>query len=86
MLEDALNKQIVFLQKLLKKEENKHCADCHRRYPTWASTTFGAFICIKCAGFHRELGTHITKVKSMDLDKWPNDLVILYSKLSKLYC
>ena len=34
------------------------------------------------SGFHRELGTHITKVKSYNLDKWKKDDIQLYSKMS----
>lgn len=81
-MNDEISRQITFLEKLLKKDVNKTCADCRRKSPSWASTTFGAFICIKCAGFHRELGTHITKVKSVNLDKWPRELVSLYAKIS----
>jgi hypothetical protein len=49
-MSDELSKQIVLLEKLLKKEENKFCADCRRKSPSWASITAGVFICIKCAG------------------------------------
>lgn len=49
-MSDELSKQIVLLEKLLKKEENKHCADCRRKSPSWASINFGIFMCIKCAG------------------------------------
>ena len=49
-MSDELSKQITLLERLLKKEENKHCADCRRKSPSWASITAGVFICIKCAG------------------------------------
>ena len=38
--------------------------------PRWASWNLGIFICIRCAGFHRNLGVHISKVKSVNLDSW----------------
>lgn len=77
-----LERQIIHLEKLLKKPENKECADCRRKGPTWASILFGIFICIKCSGFHRELSTSIAKVKSVDLDKWPKGVADLYSKIN----
>ncbi|KAJ1889190.1 Gtpase activating protein [Kickxella alabastrina] len=38
--------------------------------PRWASWNLGVFLCIRCGGFHRHIGTHITKVKSINLDNW----------------
>jgi hypothetical protein len=32
--------------------------------------TSGVFLCIRCSGIHRGMGTHISKVKSIDLDAW----------------
>ncbi|CAL9728972.1 ADP-ribosylation factor GTPase-activating protein effector protein 2 [Monosporozyma unispora] len=62
------------LQTLLKYPGNLKCADCKLQlHPRWASWSLGVLICIKCAGIHRSLGTHISKVKSIDLDSWTSD-------------
>lgn len=42
--------------------------------PTWASLNLGALICIECSGIHRNLGTHLSRVRSLDLDDWPGEL------------
>lgn len=42
--------------------------------PTWASLNLGALICIECSGIHRNLGTHLSRVRSLDLDDWPSEL------------
>ena len=36
----------------------------------WASYNLGVFLCEACAQVHRSLGSHISKVKSLRLDKW----------------
>ncbi|CAH8467477.1 unnamed protein product [Dicrocoelium dendriticum] len=56
----------LVIQELLKDEDNKYCVDC----PRWASWNIGVFLCIRCAGIHRNLGVHISKVKSVNLDSW----------------
>lgn len=62
------------LSGLLRDPRNNTCADCKAQsHPRWASWSLGVFICIKCAGIHRSLGTHISKVKSVDLDTWKEE-------------
>ncbi|KAF0979383.1 hypothetical protein FDP41_001726 [Naegleria fowleri] len=68
---NSRNKKIV--ADLLKLPGNKVCADCNARGPQWASTTQGVFVCIRCAGLHRKLGTHISKVRSVGLDSWNDE-------------
>lgn len=45
--------------------------------PTWASLNLGALICIECSGIHRNLGTHLSRVRSLDLDDWPRELTLV---------
>ncbi|KAF4342382.1 zinc finger Gcs1p [Fusarium beomiforme] len=62
------------IKSLLKLEANKVCSDCKRnKHPRWASWNLGVFICIRCSGIHRGMGTHISRVKSVDLDSWTDE-------------
>jgi len=60
----------ILLTTLLKEEDNKYCVDCDSKGPRWASWNLGIFLCIRCAGIHRNLGVHISKVRSVNLDSW----------------
>lgn len=63
------------LKKQLKLPDNALCADCRNKGPTWCSYSLGLFLCMDCAGVHRKIGTHITKVRSTTLDDWkPEDV------------
>ncbi|OMH79287.1 hypothetical protein AX774_g7307 [Zancudomyces culisetae] len=63
-------KHAKILRELAKEPANSVCADCGTQSPRWASWNLGVFLCIRCGGFHRRLGTHVTKVKSTTLDNW----------------
>ncbi|XP_061339693.1 probable ADP-ribosylation factor GTPase-activating protein AGD13 [Gastrolobium bilobum] len=63
------------LKDLLLQNDNRFCADCKAPDPKWASANIGVFICLKCCGVHRSLGTHISKVLSVTLDEWSDDEV-----------
>ncbi|KAG9492765.1 hypothetical protein GDO78_000980 [Eleutherodactylus coqui] len=63
------------LSELLLREENKFCADCQAKGPRWASWNIGVFVCIRCAGVHRNLGVHISRVKSVNLDQWTQEQI-----------
>ncbi|CAG4938828.1 unnamed protein product [Colias eurytheme] len=67
--------QNILLQ-MLKDEDNKYCVDCDAKGPRWASWNLGIFLCIRCAGIHRNLGVHISKVKSVNLDSWTPEQVV----------
>lgn len=66
----------LLLNEMLRDEDNKYCVDCDAKGPRWASWNLGIFLCIRCAGIHRNLGVHISKVKSVNLDTWTPEQVV----------
>ncbi|XP_005101540.1 stromal membrane-associated protein 1 isoform X6 [Aplysia californica] len=71
----------AILSALLKDEDNKYCVDCDAKGPRWASWNLGIFLCIRCAGIHRNLGVHISKVKSVNLDTWTPEQVAMVQEM-----
>ncbi|XKL59477.1 hypothetical protein PGB90_000493 [Kerria lacca] len=68
------------LNEMLKDDDNKYCVDCDAKGPRWASWNIGIFLCIRCAGIHRKLGVHISKVKSVNLDTWTPQQVVVSTR------
>lgn len=69
------------LSNLLKDDDNKYCVDCDAKGPRWASWNLGIFLCIRCAGIHRNLGVHLSKVKSVNLDSWTAEQVSMMMEI-----
>ncbi|XP_049420926.1 arf-GAP with SH3 domain, ANK repeat and PH domain-containing protein 1 isoform X4 [Epinephelus fuscoguttatus] len=65
-LED-LTKAII--EDVLRMPGNELCCDCGAADPKWLSTNLGILTCIECSGIHREMGVHISRIQSMELDK-----------------
>eukprot|EP01091_Cochliopodium_minus_P003088 TRINITY_DN12921_c0_g1_i1.p1 TRINITY_DN12921_c0_g1~~TRINITY_DN12921_c0_g1_i1.p1 ORF type:complete len:268 (+),score=79.19 TRINITY_DN12921_c0_g1_i1:23-826(+) len=64
------------LKKFVQKEENLKCGDCGSvDDKPWSSWNLGVVICGKCAGAHRHIGVHISKVLSVNLDEWTEESI-----------
>uniref|UniRef100_A0A670XXQ0 ArfGAP with GTPase domain, ankyrin repeat and PH domain 1 n=1 Tax=Pseudonaja textilis TaxID=8673 RepID=A0A670XXQ0_PSETE len=73
--------EVMALQSIRNVRGNSHCVDCEIQNPDWASLNLGALICIECSGIHRNLGTHLSRVRSLDLDNWPVELIKVMSSI-----
>ncbi|XP_053992961.1 uncharacterized protein LOC128884021 isoform X2 [Hylaeus volcanicus] len=60
----------VSFKKIKTRSENRFCIDCKKSSPSWVSVTYGTFICLTCSGSHRRMGTHISFVRSTELDNF----------------
>ena len=52
--------------------------------PRWASWNLGVFLCIRCAGIHRNLGVHLSRVKSVNLESWTPEQIAV-SDINTVY-
>uniref|UniRef100_A0A3B3YYG5 Small monomeric GTPase n=1 Tax=Poecilia mexicana TaxID=48701 RepID=A0A3B3YYG5_9TELE len=73
--------EAVALQAIRNAKGNNFCVDCDAPNPTWASLNLGALICIECSGIHRNLGTHLSRVRSLALDDLPRELTLVLSAI-----
>uniref|UniRef100_A0A8C9THR3 Arf-GAP with GTPase, ANK repeat and PH domain-containing protein 3 n=1 Tax=Scleropages formosus TaxID=113540 RepID=A0A8C9THR3_SCLFO len=69
------------IQSIRNVRGNSFCVDCDSPNPDWASLNLGALICIECSGIHRNLGTHLSRVRSLDLDDWPVELSMVMTAI-----
>uniref|UniRef100_A0A8C9WWN1 ArfGAP with GTPase domain, ankyrin repeat and PH domain 3 n=1 Tax=Sander lucioperca TaxID=283035 RepID=A0A8C9WWN1_SANLU len=69
------------IQSIRNVRGNSFCVDCDAANPDWASLNLGALMCIECSGIHRNLGTHLSRVRSLDLDDWPVELSMVMTAI-----
>ena len=70
--------KFAYLQELREIETNRVCADCNQPDPEWGLMNLGVLICYECSGVHRSLGVHISKVRSLTLDAWNDELFYVF--------
>ncbi|KRZ37102.1 Arf-GAP with SH3 domain, ANK repeat and PH domain-containing protein 1 [Trichinella pseudospiralis] len=62
--------QKVAMEKIKSLPGNDRCCDCtSSRDVSWLCTNLGSLHCIDCAGVHRELGVHVSRIQSLNLDR-----------------
>ncbi|XP_073002196.1 ADP-ribosylation factor GTPase-activating protein AGD4-like isoform X3 [Typha latifolia] len=90
LLEDGVSgKGYINVSELLRSiPGNDICAECSAPEPDWASLNLGILVCIECSGVHRNLGVHISKVRSLTLDVkvWEPVIMDLFHVLGNSYC
>lgn len=77
-----MNKSQKYLNALQKSDPmNRKCVDCSR-IVGFVDLKFGSFICTRCAGLHRELGTDYCVVRSISLDNIQQEHLKIFEQTS----
>ncbi|WWD21573.1 hypothetical protein CI109_106059 [Kwoniella shandongensis] len=83
----AATLDLAELRRITELEGNRKCADCGKNMKAsrWATISLRdqpmvLFICIRCCGIHRSLGTHVSKPRSVDLDIWSPEMIMIASE------
>ena len=64
--DDQLNAVVQSIHSL---QGNNRCAECGAHRPKWMSVNLGVLLCLQCSGAHRQVGVHVSQVRSLTLDK-----------------
>ena len=78
-MESIIGQAVDVFEKLKRDPFNNKCIECRMDEPLWASVSHGIFICKQCADIHKSLGSHISFIRSLDLDTWNHTLLSMMS-------
>ncbi|KAK7247510.1 hypothetical protein RIF29_42393 [Crotalaria pallida] len=89
LMDDIYSNEVDSVSKILRGiPGNDKCAECTAPEPEWASPNLGILPCIECSGVHRNLGVHISKVRSITLDVTVSEPAFIYfvTWVMRAYC
>lgn len=70
----------------LKGRDNDKCADCGSYDSVeWISLNILVAVCVKCSSCHRNMGSHISKVKSVKLDNFKAEQKVLLNYIDNCH-
>ncbi|VDK76715.1 unnamed protein product [Litomosoides sigmodontis] len=64
----AMYERKMCVTKVRQLPGNGVCADCSSKEDVQWLSNIGALVCIACSGVHRELGVHVSRIQSLNLD------------------
>ncbi|EGW34927.1 GTPase activating protein [Spathaspora passalidarum NRRL Y-27907] len=74
----VLEKDYLTLVKSIPESDNNICLDCGSTESVeWVSINTLSCFCVQCASCHRNIGSHITRIRSLKLDKFDNEAELL---------
>ena len=84
---NLLNLEVNYLDIVRSSEgsENDKCADCGATdCVEWVSLNLMVVVCLKCSSCHRNMGSHVSKVRSLKLDNFLKESLVLLSYINNL--
>lgn len=74
----AKNVDCLELVRSIEGSKNDVCADCGSSDSVeWVSTNLLVVVCVQCSSCHRNMGSHISKVRSLKLDNFTDEALVL---------
>lgn len=65
--------------------ENDLCADCGSNNSVeWISVNLMVVVCLKCSSCHRNMGSHVSKIRSLKLDNFSKEGLVLLGYVNNL--
>lgn len=75
-----LNLEVDYLDivRSVEGSRNELCADCDSSNSVeWVSVNLMVVVCLKCSSCHRNMGSHVSKIRSLKLDNFNNEGIVL---------